>query len=53
MRGRISRLNWGWVVVAAGFYCVAMVGGVGDMMMMMMMVNDVDDDRLATSLASS
>ena len=52
MRGRISRLNWGWVVVAAGFYCVAMVGGVGDMMMMMM-VNDVDDDRLATSLASS
>ena len=23
-------LHWGWVVVASGFYCVAIVGGVGD-----------------------
>ena len=26
--GAIKRLHWGWVVVASGFYCVAMVGGV-------------------------
>lgn len=34
-------LHWGWVVVAAGFYCVAIVGGVSDnddvMIMMIMM----------------
>ena len=26
--GALKRLHWGWVVVASGFYCVAMVGGV-------------------------
>ena len=25
-----GRLHWGWLVVASGFYCVAMVGGVSD-----------------------
>ena len=28
--GALKRLHWGWVVVASGFYCVAMVGGVSD-----------------------
>ena len=27
-----GRLHWGWLVVASGFYCVAMVGGVSDML---------------------
>ena len=31
-------LHWGWVVVASGFYCVTMEGGVGDKMSMMMMI---------------
>ena len=25
-----GRLHWGWLVVASGFYCVAIVGGVSD-----------------------
>ena len=25
-----GRLHWGWLVVASGFHCVAMVGGVSD-----------------------
>ena len=31
-------LHWGWLVVASGFYCVTMEGGVGDIMFMMMIV---------------
>ena len=31
-------LHWGWVVVASGFYCVTMEGGVGDMMIMMIVM---------------
>ena len=27
-------LYWGWLVVASGFYCVTMEGGVGDIMIM-------------------
>ena len=27
-------LHWGWLVVASGFYCVTMEGGVGDIMIM-------------------
>ena len=31
-------LHWGWLVVASGFYCVTMEGGVGDTMIIMMIV---------------
>ena len=31
-------LHWGWLVVASGFYCVTMEGGVGDIMIIMMIV---------------
>ena len=31
-------LHWGWLVVASGFYCVTMEGGVGDIMFMMIIV---------------
>ena len=31
-------LHWGWVVVASGFYCVTMEGGVGDIMVMIVML---------------
>ena len=27
--GLMSGYNWGWVIVMASFYCVAIVGGVG------------------------
>ena len=31
-------LYWGWLVVASGFYCVTMEGGVGDIMILKMIV---------------
>ena len=31
-------LHWGWVVVASGFYCVTMEGGVSDIMIMMIVM---------------
>ena len=31
-------LHWGWLVVASGFYCVTIVGGVGEIMIMITVI---------------
>ena len=55
MGGIKTWFNWGWVVVLASFYCVAMVGGVGYItgVLMESLKTDLSGNIASISLAGS